>query len=364
MHRILPMTSVSERAWMEVDLAALLANAAAVRGRSGALLLPMVKADAYGLGADKVTAALEGLEPWGYGIATIEEGQALRASGIDRPIVLFTPLLPEELPAAHEARLTPSLGSRTAIESWAMYGSPYHLAIDTGMSRAGIQWRDVGSIFDALERYPPEGAYTHFHSAALHDGSIAMQEQRFRDAVSQLPERPRILHTEASAAIERHGPSEWTVTRPGIFLYGVSSGEGAMIDAEPVVHVRARIVETRVLEAGDTVSYDATYTAETTRLIATIPMGYADGYPRSLSNVGSGIVRGRRVPIAGRVTMDMIMLDVTDTGCEVGDVVTMIGTEPDGDTELGVSDVSALAGMSYYELLTGLRGRLHRIYTN
>ena len=357
------MPLMLDRAWMEVDLPALVANATAVRDHTGAALLPMVKADAYGLGAEAVTAALETLQPWGYGVATIDEGEELRRAEITRPIVVFTPLLPTELAAAHAARLTPTLGSGKAIEDWAIYGSPYHLSIDTGMCRAGLPWRDAASLRDLLMRHPPEGAFTHFHSAGLNDGSMDEQELQFRGVVNALPIRPSVVHAEASAAIERRGRSDWTAVRPGGFLYGAGSGAGAGIVPLPVIHVRARVVETRWIEPGDTVSYDATWTAPAARLIATIPMGYGDGYPRALSSVGSGIVRGRRAPIAGRVTMDMIMLDVTDTGCDIGDVVTMIGSSSDGDS-LSVTDVASLAGMSYYELLTGLRGRLRRVYTH
>jgi alanine racemase len=177
-----------------------------------------------------------------------------------------------------------------------------------------------------------------------------------------LPVRPHVLHTESSAAIVRHGRAQWDAVRPGIFMYGVGSGAGVKLEPHPVVHVRARIAELRNVEAGDTVSYDATWTADSQRQIATIPLGYADGYPRASSNRGFGIVREKRVKIAGRVTMDMIMLDVTDTGAEIGDVVTMIGSSPVSGDELNVESVAATADMSPYELLTGLRGRLRRIY--
>ncbi|MBA3340943.1 MAG: alanine racemase [Gemmatimonadaceae bacterium] len=361
------MSESLERAWMEVDLRALVANGAALRDWSGVPLLPMVKADAYGLGAESVAHALEQLEPWGYGVATVVEGAELRACGIARPILVFNPLLSEELEAASAAGLTPTLGSRHAIEQWAIHGKAYHLSIDTGMSRAGVPWRDIPGLRDVLAVHPPEGVFTHFHSAELNDDTMAVQENRFRKAVAQLPSAPRVLHAEGSAAIERHHRSEWSVIRPGVFLYGVGSGEGSLVAPRPVIHVRARVVETRWVEPGDTVSYDATWTAPSRRLIATIPMGYADGYPRSLSNAGRGVVRGREVTIAGRVTMDMIMLDVTDTGCEVGDVVTMIGSPAVGNATLDAAALDAaavarLAEMSHYELLTGLRGRLRRVY--
>lgn len=350
------------RAWMEVDLGALARNAGALAHRAQVPLIPMIKADAYGLGAEQVAAALEPLSPLAYGVATVIEGEELRGARITRPILVFSPLLPDELEAAHAARLTPTLGSNAEIEAWAKLGSPYHLSIDTGMARAGLPWREMAGIIEIVSEHPPEGAFTHFHSPELDDGSMVEQETRFREAVAQLPAKPRILHTDSSAAIVRHGSSDWNAVRPGIFMYGVGSGSAAALQPEAVVHVKARIAETRWVEAGDTVSYDATWTADARRLIATIPLGYADGYPRGASSVAKGVVRGSTAGIAGRVTMDMIMLDVTDTGGEVGDVVTMIGDGSSAGAPIDVASVAAAASMSPYELLTGLRGRLRRIY--
>ena len=351
-----------DRAWMEVDLDAVLRNARAVRKRAGVPIIPMVKADAYGLGAERVALALESVEPLAYGIATVSEARALREVGIKRPIIAFTPLLRDEYGAAREISLTPSLGSADEIEDWARDGGAWQLSIDTGMSRAGVQWRETGTLREVISRHVPEGAFTHFHSAELDDGSMDEQEQRFRDAIAGLPARPMLLHTDASAAIVRHGHSEWDAIRPGVFLYGVGSDAGPEVDPEPVVHIRSRIVETRWIEAGDSVSYDATWHAASRRRIATIPMGYADGYPRALGNRASALVAGGRVPIVGVVTMDMIMLDVTDSSCDVGDVVTLVGSA-DGAGQIGLAELADLAGMSYYEVLTGLRGRLDRYYS-
>jgi alanine racemase len=349
-------------AWMEIDLAALVRNARAVVDRAQVPLIPMIKADAYGLGAVQAADALEPLSPLGYGVATVIEGEELRAAGITRPIFVFTPLLQEEFERANAAKLTPTLGSPAAIMTWSGYERPYHLSIDTGMARAGVPWREIHSIADAVRKYPPAGAFTHFHSAELDDDSMRQQEERFRDAVAELPSRPPILHTDASAAIVRNAASQWDAVRPGMFIFGVGSGPTAAIQPEPVVYVKARIVEMRWAESGDTVSYDATWVARSRRLIATIPLGYADGYPRAASSIGRGIVRESSAPIAGRVTMDMTMLDVTDTGAEIGDVVTMIGDGSEIDVNIDVESVAAQASMSPYELLTGLRGRLPRVY--
>jgi alanine racemase len=322
----------------------------------------MIKADAYGLGAAAALRALDVLEPWGYGVATVREGEELRELGAARPIVVFTPLLEKELTRARSARLTPTLGFASEIEAWrGAGGGAWHLSIDTGMSRAGIPWRQIGEIRHLIELAPPEGAFTHFHSAELDDGTMEEQERRFREAVASLPSRPKLLHTANSAAIARQGRSDWDLVRPGVFLYGVGSGTRAALQPEAVVNLRAPIVEIRDLEAGDTVSYAATLRVERAARIATLAVGYADGYPRSLSERGSVLVGGTLAPVAGTVTMDMTMIDVTTVRCEVGDIATLIGRA--GDTVLTVERVADDAGMSPYELLTGLRSRVERVYT-
>lgn len=356
------MPTPLSRARLEIDLGAIQRNAAAVARRSGVPLLPMVKADAYGLGVKEVVSALEPLQPWGYGIASIEEGEELRHAGVARPILIFTPLLEHDLKRARAAKLTPTLGFGHEIESWRRIGGgPWHFAIDTGMSRAGIPWREVERVRPLLEVMPPEGAFTHFHSSELDDGTLEQQENLFRAAIATLPSRPRVLHTANSGAIARQGRSPWDLVRPGIFLYGVGSGRSAAMQPEPVVHLRAPIVEVRDLEPGDTVSYDATFRVDRPARIATMAVGYADGYPRSLSERGSVLVNGALAPVAGKVTMDMTMVDVTTIKCAIGDTVTLIGRA--GDTVLTVERVADDAGMSPYELLTGLRSRVERMYT-
>ena len=354
------MYSLMRRAWVDVDLGALLRNASTIAAQAGVPLLPMVKADAYGLGAVRVARTLEPLDPWGYGVATVAEGEELRRSSITRPIVVFTPLLADDFDAAARASLTPTLGDTSAIARWSQTGRSWQLAIDTGMSRAGVRWDAMDSVLDAVAAFPPEGAFTHFHSADRDAASRGVQAQRFIEAVGRLPVRPAMLHAENSAAVEHSGSSTWSVVRPGVFLYGVSSGNAPLIAPEPVVGVRARIVDLRTVAPGDTVSYAGTYRAVGTRRIATIGIGYADGYRRSVSNRAQVLLHGARVPVVGAVTMDMTMIDVTDVPCAIGDIATLIGA--DGPDQIDVSEIASLAGLSPYEVLTGLRGRLPRRY--
>jgi alanine racemase len=354
------MHSLIRRAWVDIDLGALLRNARAFAAHAGVPILPMVKADAYGLGAVRVARALEQLDPWGFGVATVAEGEELRRAAIDRPILVFTPLLEGDFDAALRAKLTPTFGSRAAIERWGEMGRPWHLAVDTGMSRAGIQWDETESLVETLKAHPPEGVFTHFHSAELGNDSRAQQEDRFDRAIATLPARPAMIHAENSPAVEHRGRSRWSVARPGVFLYGVTSGNAPEIEPAPVVTLHARVVDIRTIADGETVSYGATFRASGERRIATLAIGYADGYRRVLGNRAQVLVNGARVPVVGVVTMDMTMIDVTDVDCEIGDAATLIGS--DGDDVITVNDVAGFGGLSPYEVLTSLRGRLPRRY--
>jgi len=370
-------TTDGARAWVEVDLGAIVRNASRIAERAGVPLLPMIKADAYGLGAVRIARALATVLPWGYGVATIQEGVELRAAGLTDRIVIFATLLDEELAHARAHGLTPALGRRESIDAWVrLGGGAWHLAIDTGMHRAGVAWDGVRALADVLRSAPPEGAFTHYHSADRSSASVAEQTRRFQRALECMPARPAVLHAENSPAIERlRDRSPWTLVRPGVFLYGVEScqdddgGVNSMsgdhaLRPEEVVALRARVVEVRTVAPGETVSYGGTYRALITRTIATVAAGYADGYRRAFSNVGRAVMNGRRVPVAGIVTMDATMLDVTGVDCAVGDVATLLGRSPGGARAPAVilSTAALEAQLSPYELLTGLHARLPRVY--
>lgn len=352
--------AVPPRAWVEVDLGAVVRNAEALARHARAPLIPMVKADAYGLGAVPVVRALERLAPLAYGVSSIPEGEELRAAGITRPILCFTPVGLADLPRLRHAGMTPTLSTAETIAAWGRDGGAWHLAIDTGMHRAGANWDQLDALRDTLVAHPPAGVFTHFHSAEADDGSMERQEERFRAALARLPERPRLVHAENSAGIVRRGPSAWDAVRPGIFLYGVGSGAGASMQPEPVASLHARVLEVRDVAPGESVSYGATWRARTARRIATVACGYADGLRRALGNAATALHAGRPVPIVGVVTMDMAMLDITDVACAVGDVITFLGRS--GDALRTAEAVADSAGLSPYELLTGLRLRLPRMY--
>ena len=355
------MHSLMRRAWVDIDLGALLRNGAALAARAGVPLLPMVKADAYGLGAERIARVLERLDPWGFGVATVGEGDELRRSGITRPIVIFSPILVGDFDSALRSALTPTLSDAESIQRWRETRRPWHHALDTGLSRAGVQWDEIDELRDALLENAPEGAFTHFHSAEKSDGTRDLQEERFDHAIARIPIKPRLLHAENSPAVEHREKSKWSLARPGVFLYGVSSGNNPGISPEPVVSLSARIIELRTIHDGETVSYGGTYRAEGERRIATLGIGYGDGYRRALSNRAAVLVGGERVPVVGRVTMDMTMIDVTEVPCAVGDAVTLIGSQ--GEERIDVNEAAAMGDLSPYEVLTSLRGRLPRRYT-
>ena len=333
-------------------------NASEMQRRVGLPLIPMVKANAYGVGAAGVVRALEPLDPMAYGVATIAEGEALRELGIVRPLIVFTPVLAAEHARARTAGLTLALGDSESIRSWGLSGGQYHLAIDTGMSRAGVDWRDVASVRDAVRACPPQGAFTHFHSAESDDGSARAQVERFFAALAEIGTPIAILHGDnsAAAALAVEASGRWSAIRPGVFLYGVGRELG--INPQPVVSLRARVVDLRWIEPGDSVSYGATYHARRKSRIATVAVGYGDGYPRSLSNRATATLNGNPISQRGLVTMDMTMFDVTEVACSIGDVVTLVGG--DGGEALTVEGVARTADMSPYELLTGLSERLER----
>ncbi len=352
------------RAWVEVDLAAVVENARTVARVAGTRLLPVVKADAYGVGAAAVSRALEPLDPWGYGVATIEEGVELRAAGITRPVLVFMPARTDLFDAYREHRLTPALGDGGAIADWIARGGrggAFHLEIDTGMGRSGVRWDEMEPLADLLDTPYLEGCYTQFHSAERSDGSAETQLERFQLAVGRLARRPAVLHVANSAAALKHRKFAFDAVRPGVYLYGGSPG-GGLPEGKPVVSVRARVVAVRRVRAGDSVSYNASWTAPRDTTVATLGIGYADGLRRSLATSGARVLLcGRACPIIGLVTMDLTMLDVGEGAPPaVGDVATLVGSADGGAITL--EQFAGWSGALQREFLTGLGPRLPRIY--
>jgi alanine racemase len=372
------MPIADTRAWIEVDLDAMRANYDTIRRSVGAsvAVIPMVKADAYGLGVESAIRALEPLEPWGYGVATAGEGASLRGLGVTRPVLVVTPLAPGEVDLAARSRLTVALSSLAGLEAWRAaadrMGEPldFHVEIDTGMGRSGFDWRERGEWAPAVASQASSsvrwtGCFTHFHSADSPDeGPSLAQWERFRETLVQLPvpADAMMVHAANSAAALRWPRFAADAVRPGIFLYGgrPAPDVAGVVAPRPVASVRARLALVRVMPAGSTAGYASTYAARNEERWGTISIGYGDGLPRALGNRGSALVGGVRVPMIGRLSMDLLTVLLRDApAARPGDVVTLIGA--DGDERITVDEVASLVDTIGYEILTGLGRRLTRI---
>lgn len=368
-----------------MDEAALRRNLRRVKDAAGpgASVVPMLKANAYGLGVQAVLrmvrAELADDALWAIGVAAVQEGEELRALGWTGRVVVFAAPPPGEFARAARAGLTLALSDLEGVRRWAAAardaGRPlsFHAEIDTGMGRAGFPFADAaawGAQVDALagDLLGWEGCFTHFHSADEPDlGPTDEQQRRFLHALDALPPprrgvARRTIHSANSAAALRRNGFGLDLVRPGIFLYGGSAGPGAVPEA--VVSLRARIALVREVPAGWSCGYGATYTSTRPERWGTLAIGYGDGLRRALAaGGGEALVRGRRVPIIGRISMDMTVVDLTEVPeAAAGDAATLIGR--DGGEEITLDEVAARAGTISYEILTGLGTRLPRVYVD
>ncbi len=346
-----------DHAWVDVSLDEIVRNARTIHQQNpSGRLLPMVKANAYGLGSIPVSRALEVLSPWGFGVATVAEGVELRRAGIERPIVAFTTALEANLPAYRDYNIRPVLDDPQIMRSW---GRPFHLEIDTGMRRGGVPW-DKHEALEAAFVCKPEGVFTHLHSADTSVASVQQQSQRF-GAVTRTANFPdKTLVHVANSAGAFHDDTKTDLTRPGVFLYGGRVGVDQP-SPRPVAALKARVVSVRTVRRGDTVSYGADWTADRDTVVATLGAGYADGVRRSVQGLGMVVLGGRRVPVVGRVTMDMTMVALPhDGGAAPGDVATFFG--PCEGPAIELDEFAGWAKTVSYEILTGLGSRLPRVY--
>lgn len=365
----------------EIDLAALRYNIRQVRSLldDGTEILAIVKADAYGHGAVPICRNLETAGVGFFGVATAEEGVVLRESGLSSPILILAGVFPEDLIPLMENRLTPVIQDLDAARSLDVAAKrwgrriPVHLKIDTGMSRLGIPWREWGAAlkaFQDLGHLEIEGLISHFSAAESHgkEDRRFTEEQilRFQNCLAQSRRvgiEPRYIHMANSAATALWKGARFNLIRPGLMLYGVhpSSIVQQRISLRPVLQWKTRIFSLRRVPAGDAVSYGRTFVCQRDSWIATLPVGYADGYSRRLSNRGEVLVRGKRARITGVVCMDLTMVDVSGvTGVEIGDEVVLLGRQ--GSEEISVSEMAGWMETISYEVLCGIGKRVQRVY--
>jgi len=368
-------TNPEARAWLRVSAEALLENFAVLRSAVGSdvRVIPMVKADAYGLGMAEVVRTLRSANPWGWGVATLAEGLRIREMGLDEPVVVFSPLGEEEVDAALRVGLQLSVSSLDALEGVIAASrrsgssAKIHVDVDTGMGRTGFDWRAAREwmprvVAAARGGIDWIGCFTHLHSAEGNEASAREQWARFEEALGVMRDAPpslviHVLNSAGSFSVPEYARG---AIRPGIFLYGGAVGPGHPQPAA-VVSLHARVCLVRSVVEGTTVGYGATYSASGPERWATLAVGYGDGLPRALGNQGSALVQGRRVPIIGRISMDLTVVDISDlSGVRVGDIATLVG--PEGGEEITLDEVAELAGTISYEILTGFTPRLPRIW--
>ncbi len=347
-----------------------------VRRTGGRKILAVVKAQAYGHGALPVSRRILGLGADMLGVALVEEGKELRTAGVDAPILLMGSLFPEQAETAVALRLTPVVYSLSLARALSVAAQKLkttvnvHVKIDTGMGRIGIAPERGCEFISELRQLPGidvQGLMTHFADADLRDkGFASKQMELFERLVRDLDAAritPPLRHAANSAAVLDFQRALFTMVRPGLMLYGYNPLEQERDDQklEPVMSLVTRIAYLKKVAAGVPISYARTFVTKRESVIATLPIGYADGYSRGLSNKGEALVRGARVPVVGRVCMDMSMIDVTDVAgvCE-GDEVVLIGKQ--GAERITASDIAEKTGTIPYEVLCGISGRVPRIY--
>lgn len=368
----------------EIDLDALEHNFKLIRSSvpRRTEILAVVKADAYGHGFMDISRELENLGVNAFGVAFLAEGIQLRKSGIDKPILLLGGVYPgqERKCIGYNISTTVfTLEQARALNQAAAAGKLFrkaqlHLKVDTGMGRLGVPYADVPGFLAELKQLPMvslEGIFSHFASADELDESgqyfTRLQAERFNWAVAEARKSgysPRYIHIANSAASLLREIPGCNLIRPGITLYGAlpSSDFQGKLNMHPVMRLKSRIAMLKWVEAGTTISYARRFTAGTKTLIASVPVGYADGYPRTLTNRGEALIRGQRAKVAGTVCMDWIMLDVSNIpDVAVGDEVVLMG--PDGcGNQIHAEELAAWAGTIPYEIFCGISKRVPRVY--
>lgn len=336
-------------------------------------IMAVVKANAYGHGAALLAPALQQVGVDAFGVAATAEARELRDAGVTAPIYLLSPVLPDEAEAVLSTRAVCLVQDmdfvRRLSQEACRHGQSQevHLKVDVGMSRFGVSPERAAQIAQAIEDMPNvrlTGIATHFPCADS-DADLTRSQwnlfERIAGEVSHRLGRPLMRHAAASAAVLNVPEASADMVRCGLLVYGIapSGYRSAGLGLRPALSLHTRVTALRRISAGTSVGYGATFIARRETLVATVPVGYGDGYLRALGNRAQVLLRGRRVPVIGRVCMDQMMLDATDTGAEIGDVVTLIGRQ-DGE-EITVNEVAGWLGTTPHEVTTLLSARVHRV---
>ena len=371
---------IYQRAWVEIDLAALAHNVQQLKSLLSlqTQLLAVVKADAYGHGVVTVaTTVLESGASW-LGVATVPEGIELREAGINAPIlILGATHIPEQIQAIAHWQLQPTLCNikqavvfSETLRTTTFGGSiPVHVKIDTGMSRLGPPWQEAAEFVQMVQRLPNlriASIYSHLATAESLDQTVMRQQQaRFEQAIAQIKTTGMplpLLHLANSAATLTNKALHYNMVRVGLAIYGLypAAHLQSVINLKPALQVKARVTQVKTIQPQTGVGYGHQFIAERELRLAVVGIGYADGVPRSLSNKMTVLIRGKRVPQIGAISMDQLMLDVSAIpDLQEGEVVTLLGQE--GKEQILADDWAAELNTISWEILCGFKHRLPRV---
>ncbi len=359
-----------------IDLDKVSRNLSLVQEKCGTAVCAIVKADAYGMGAVSIARAVEQQCAF-FGVSSIAEAVELRRAGIRKPILILgrVPVSAYPLAVRHDIRTTIFLweDALALSEEAQLQGKTarFHFAVDTGMSRIGFQATeesaDLCVRIASLPNLCAEGLFSHFACADCADLTFAHEQAalfaKFDEMLRARNIKVPIRHLNNSAGIMNFG-TQYEMVRSGIVTYGLYPSDElspADLPVEPVMQWVTRVAYVKTLPAGRTIGYGAAYTTTKETLVATLPVGYADGFRRSLSGIGHVLIRGKKAPVLGRVCMDQIMVDVTDIpDVQIDDKVFLIGRS--GDQEITADDMAAATGTINYEIVCGLSRRIPRAY--
>lgn len=364
--------------WAEINLDAVRYNLESIREvlDEEVSIMAVVKANAYGHGLCEVSKVLVESGVNYLGVATVDEALTLRKSGLKIPILVLGSVLEEEAKAAVKDDVTLTLCTQELLECLRKISKKgkkprVHIKIDTGMGRIGVWHEDAAEFIRKVSEDTSidiEGVYTHFSSAGRDELVTKIQISDFEKVLEQIEKEGisvKYKHAANSIAVVDWKKSHLNLVRPGILFYGVYPKRSFTRDfnLKPVMNLKTKIVHLKDTPPGRSISYGRTYITQKNTKIATIPIGYADGYGRILSNKAKALVRGRYVRIVGMVTMDQTLLDVGGIkDVSVGDEVVLIGRQ--GDSEISIERIAKLAGTIPYEILSAITDRVPRVYKN
>jgi len=364
-------------AFIEVDRDAIRHNLSSLRSFLGneVKILACVKANAYGHGMMEIARLLQEEGVDFLGVAHPHEGVQLRDAGVEAPILVLSSFFPEE------AEYIVSYNLHQSVESLALcrvldkvakqLGKKafIHINVDTGMGRLGVLPEELPKFLaEASELKNVEicGLYTHFSSAESDEDFTLAQLSLFNELLNTLSAqgyRPPLIHAANSAATVRFPQTHFDMVRVGLLIYGISPirGQPLPLPLRPALSLHTKILSLRHLPEGTSISYNHTYTLKRSSIIATVPIGYGDGYIVQYSNKAHVLVRGKRCPVIGRICMDLLLIDVTDVeGVQIGDTVTLIGKQ--GDERISVEELAHLIDITPHQVTTLLKGRLYRLF--